>query len=370
MDIFLIRVVSFSVSIIVPIIFFEYYKNSLVLPFYFYNTYLQYFLIIIFFLSLIIQVISFHKNRINLVIKLHLFVSIALIIIFIISVNNINNHKDEIMNPEHEFISLGEDEMAVSGRAYIGSSVISDSLPTIVIWGDSHAGMLQFSKNIFNKYNIHKLSTPGCPGLIGTIRRDGVGNHINCDVASDKNKILEKIIDINPDIVVLINRYSNYLHGYRKLDRLTEANQYLYLEDSKDTTLLSRMNAVHTGLLNSINFIKSIGSKCVILKPLPDLQKYGDPQKIFFEGIYQLDKHDIEQESFVINSIIDNVSDNDLLVVDSKLPFLIDGKLRLFNQNSNDALYSDDNHLSKIGSVKLTDYIIHKINNKWESLLN
>ena len=26
--------------------------------------------------------------------------------------------------------------------------------------------------------------------------------------------------------------------------------------------------------------------------------------------------------------------------------------------------------LSKIGSVKLTDYIIHKINNKWESLLN
>ena len=81
------------------------------------------------------------------------------------------------------------------------------STKKIIVWGESHARAWEsvFIKIAnFNNYNLFIISHPGCPPVVDTKRTDGIVTSNNCYDINEKNKILESIINLKPDVVILV----------------------------------------------------------------------------------------------------------------------------------------------------------------------
>lgn len=238
----------------------------------------------------------------------------------------------------------------------VESYFISDSLPSIVFWGDSHVKMLYFDKNIDN-YNIYKISAMGCPSLMGTYREDpGKGD---CNKSNNRNEIINIIKEISPDHLVLVNRYDIYLNGWRLKGKMEEKSNLLY-DSYNSNDYEGRKKTISNALDRTADVFKNSNTELYLVKQIHDFNKFGSSRELYNNGIYAIDEEKLLGQHSVIDSIIDTKNTR-FKIINPRSIFTKKNKIVLFESNSKNFTYMDDNHLSQYGGIIYTNYLLSQI---------
>ncbi len=245
------------------------------------------------------------------------------------------------------------------GELIVESSVVNDSVPTIVIWGDSHAGMLAFRETRYStSYNIFKIYSTGCPPFFNT----AVTTECNCN---DKNKILTawKIIrQLKPSYVVLASRFSIYINGLTINNVLRRGNHYISSDSTiGDVSLAGRKKAFRLGLQSTLDSLSGLQAKVIIMKQVPDFANFHNPESLVSGGVYSVLPHVLFRPLADADSIIHSFETDKVKVFDPRGFFKGDRGYLIFDQERNRLLYRDDSHLSPTGAMRVTTPLLKEI---------
>lgn len=245
------------------------------------------------------------------------------------------------------------------GELIVESSRVNDSLPTIVIWGDSHAGMLAFRQNKYSAgYNIYKIYSTGCPPFFNT----AIKTECNCD---DKSKILiawKMIKQLKPAYVVLASRFSIYINGLRINNVLRKGNHFISSDSTgDDAPLAGRKKAFAHGLRSTIDSLTGINAKVMIMKQVPDFANFHNPESLVSGGVYSVLPKILFASLSDADSIIQTFQSEQVRVFDPRDFFKGDRGYLIFDRVSNRLLYKDDSHLSSTGAIRITTPLLMEI---------
>jgi peptidoglycan/LPS O-acetylase OafA/YrhL len=226
-------------------------------------------------------------------------------------------------------------------------------------FGDSHAiSMLPALEKFAEEYKVHIIfsSAAGCPPLLGIqSMRGALIEKYNCKLLN--NKIFETIKSQKIPNVLLIGRWI-YYNGV-----LSRPNEWQEITRNESVKLSKSNNkeSFDWGIRNTVNEFKDIGVNVIVLldnpqqecNPLRLLRKSLTPGKKPEELDLEINQCSSTVEyhqkmQYEVNKII--LSSNSKVIDISK--FLCDVKLCPIIENSK-FLYSDENHLSKIGAEKI-----------------
>ena len=248
------------------------------------------------------------------------------------------------------------------GELIVESSIINNSLPTLIIWGDSHAGMLTFRENSYSSsYNIYKVYSTGCPPFFNT----RVITECNCD---DPGKIFAawKIIkQLKPAYVVLASRFSIYINGLRINNVLRKGNHFISSDSTKNgSTLAGRKKAFAYGLRSTVDSLLHINTKVMIMKQVPDFANFHNPESLVAGGVYSVLPGVLFRPLADADSIINTFQlVPQVRIFDPRDFFKGDRGFLIFDQASNRLLYKDDSHLSTTGAMRITTPLLKEIKN-------
>ena len=97
----------------------------------------------------------------------------------------------------------------------------------VVIWGDSHAQVLRPMTPEMEKIEIFNLAHNGCPPLVNLVRFDGIGNATNCSDQKTLSYYADYVNSLNPDVVILVGRWSLYINGLVRNGALQADHHFL-----------------------------------------------------------------------------------------------------------------------------------------------
>ena len=238
----------------------------------------------------------------------------------------------------------------------------------IIVWGDSHADawrpvLTKIAKD--NNYNLFIISHPGCPPVINTKRTDGIGSaksgwsFYNCSEINEKNKILESIINLKPDIVILMAKWDLYSNGMRVEGQEAIDRQSHFLTSENDgsvATQSSSRRALLDGIPKTIDKLNEGKIKVLIFK--------NPPTSNFHIKNIRKDISQIEvtyEEYRNINFFTDEIFgslENTKIFDPSKKLCIEKCKARSNTQD----IYSDRTHLSEFGALLFYEDISMVIN--------
>lgn len=106
----------------------------------------------------------------------------------------------------------------------------------VAVWGDSHAiAMGYYVPKTFLPPDTRLLvmGNTGCPPFVGVVRSDKQRNAAHCLTTDALVKQGDYIASLHPDTLVLMGRWTLYLHGERLMNA-TQRNTYLLALDERD----------------------------------------------------------------------------------------------------------------------------------------
>lgn len=223
-----------------------------------------------------------------------------------------------------------------------------------VVWGDSHADALASAVHSVDNWSIFLISHAGCPPVSGVWRRDSVGNAENCEAENTTGDYLNYIMQLEPEAVFLTARWTMYMRGWQRLGRLQSpthfvADAFTGREDTADSSAKALLN----NLDRTIEFL-SQKSRVFVVSQVPDLNQWGERDRILRSSVpFEQIKLWHTQETSMFKNLLSGKSLD-----------IIWG-LELFCKTAvcatRDAglpLYSDDNHLSYLGSTRVFGEIV------------
>jgi hypothetical protein len=230
----------------------------------------------------------------------------------------------------------------------------------IIVWGDSHADawrpvLTKIAKD--NNYNLFLISHPGCPPVVNTKRTDGIGSaksgwsFYNCTDINEKNKILEAIINLKPDVVILMAKWDLYSNGMRAEGQEMIDQQTHFLtskSDGNDATQSTSRTALFEGIPNTVNKLNENKIKVLIFKNPPTLN-YSI--KNIRKDISQIEVsyEEYKNKNFFTDEIFVNLKNIKIFDPSNKLCQEKDKKC-IVKLNDQD-IYLDRTHLSEFGAL-------------------
>ena len=248
------------------------------------------------------------------------------------------------------------------GELIVESTYNNYELPTIVFWGDSHAGMMAFDEKAYAGYNIYKIYSTGCPPFFSTVVR----TECNCD---NPYKILtawKMIKDLHPTHVILASRFSIYINGLRINNTLRKGNHFISMQDAvSDTSLAERKAAFTHGLTATIDSLATIHAKTIVFKQIPDFSNFHNPEALMLGGVYSVRESSLLKYAGEADDIIDSLQLAGRVTVFDTRAYLRGGRgFMLYDEKGNHLLYHDDSHLSATGSMRITTPLLKTLSPK------
>ncbi len=249
--------------------------------------------------------------------------------------------------PEEWFCNLGKIDAAVKYFAY----------------GDSHAlsmvpalEKLAVEKNI----NIQFTGTSGCPSLLGIQSMRGEQNIDKYNCSELNERIFNHIKDSKIKNVLLINRWLYYTDSLSRPSEWNPIARDINMPVSRESSTKDLIWAVQ----NTVLRYSSIGVNVIFIEDNPQqtwdpkdaLRKVGAIENRILKLSVKLEEHVNNQRP--INEVIRNSGAKSI----SFDEILCNGKICPLVDNSK-FLYSDDDHLSVEGSLRIYPILLKELTN-------
>jgi hypothetical protein len=192
---------------------------------------------------------------------------------------------------------------------------------------------------------------------VNTKRTDGIGSaksgwsFYNCTDINEKNKILEAIINLKPDVVILMAKWDLYSNGMRAEGQEMIDQQTHFLtskSDGNDATQSTSRTALLEGIPNTVNKLNENKIKVLIFKNPPTLN-YSI--KNIRKDISQIEVsyEEYKNKNFFTDEIFVNLKNIKIFDPSNKLCQEKDKKC-IVKLNDQD-IYLDRTHLSEFGAL-------------------
>lgn len=225
--------------------------------------------------------------------------------------------------------------------------------PTILLWGDSHAGSLEpvfHNLGISRQDSVYLAEHSSCPPIIG-IRRIA---RSSCDEFNDE--VLEAVTRLGITDVVLSASWSLYVDSASNANLVSAPNR-------TSTSTSDAKRIFDTYFLDSIETISEHVERVWIVTQVPT-HEFLVPQKLAMLSWRGGDPETARLELENYHSQIEFIGPQFDLVKALDGVALIDVEQTLcdeswcFSSRGNEPLYFDNGHLSAAGSIELSDSII------------
>lgn len=222
--------------------------------------------------------------------------------------------------------------------------------PIVALVGDSHAmSIASVAEEAAGAAGIDfvLMANTGCPPLIGV---DSPSSNPAC--ARQTAQIFDTVKG-NPQIatVVLASRWAVFSEGGSHYGGRN------YLVDHVNPANRSSHAIFADGLFRTLQLLQAAGKKTVLIGPIPEqdfdverkyrLAKVFDRPLVFGVEIQNYEK----RTAFVIDTLVKAERDGEAVYLDPRPEFCSDGKC--WASTPSGPLYSDDNHLSYAGAMRL-----------------
>jgi peptidoglycan/LPS O-acetylase OafA/YrhL len=239
-----------------------------------------------------------------------------------------------------------------------GSELVCKKIGTgsrlVVLFGDSHVLPLvdAFSEDAGMTYMF--VSIPGCPPLVGLERYDGIGNSSNCDKPGQLARYAEQVANLQPEKIILVGRWTLYMHGWQKKNVLQKKHHLLQLETGEQG--LTPQQVVARGVDSTVKFFTRTTpeSKLFILEQVPDIQMFGHVKAVVSALGDNVPRTAIDAWDAGEMAMLDQeTNDGQLQVIRTKQYFCNATSCEIGKDKS--FYYLDDNHLSASGAKLLSE---------------
>lgn len=231
---------------------------------------------------------------------------------------------------------------------------------SFVIWGDSHAAVYHHFTNSTPNSSFLLISQPGCPPIIGVRRYDGLSSAVNCSTFKQLNYQANYIKNSRPKAVILISRWTMFIKGYHRLDKLNAMHSFITdQEDNKSVLPGAKASAktLEDGLKKTKKYFGD-DIKIIAVEQTPDLQSFGHVIEKLDRSIprvHVLEWHLEEREMLErleANKHLQTISVHDL--------FCNEAECFLKDENGI-PFYRDDNHMLYYGVKPVYNRIIGEL---------
>lgn len=267
-----------------------------------------------------------------------------------------------LINPDVQVIPFNErkwsgadceDFRVLEGDA--SCSVIRYGTPKskVIIWGDSHALSLKSFEPELDNVELVVIGHSGCPPLEGVVRFDGVGNSKNCSNGNTLGNYLEWINSKNPDLVLLVGRWSLYLEGFIREGSLQAAHHFLQDGTVEQNRVVTDRSVRKKMLVDALErTITNLKAKDVYLINQPmDFAEIGYRAML---GSPSFPRSSLEGYNSTRVDVL--LSVKNVKILDASDLFC-DSSV-CYTQDSGRMLYVDDNHLSSWGAKRVWDELL------------
>ncbi len=234
------------------------------------------------------------------------------------------------------------------------------SKPGILVWGDSHSGMLQPVLKILSERYKKKYALYSCPSALNVYiaYKDPSYKQSPCYISNQE--IINYIKTNNIKCVLFASSWSQYTEG-REL-KMEGAGQQDKLYADSLTTRFSTTDSKRvfkSKFTYTVNLLTNLNVDVWIMEQVPQ-HEFWAPNEIAKRLIYKQDTSKIgrsladhqQRQSFVNSVFADLAKNKHVHVLDPTAYFLQDHNLLTVYKNGK-SLYSDYNHLSAAGTYLL-----------------
>lgn len=222
----------------------------------------------------------------------------------------------------------------------------SPERPTVFVCGDSHTRMLfPVYAELGKEYDVHvdslfsRGTLPFCDAWSFTIGKSKQLHKLAIHRYLSRNP---------PDVIILSCRWNAYV---------SDSEFFIVDEDSvKPGTMNDTKRVFEIQLKNYLNDLSKLGSKMVIIKPVPEPgyhvpRAFAKALKIPLIRFPIKTREEHKDDSAFVNKVFHTLG-NEIVLADPSVD-LFDEKNRLFVEIDGQLLYDDDDHLSAYGAESL-----------------
>lgn len=221
----------------------------------------------------------------------------------------------------------------------------------VVLWGDSHAGVLAANFPGLADTEFFVIAHGGCPPVIGVRRFDGEGNAGSCDKLDMLQSYADYIVALKPDLVILSARWSLYLQGWQRQGELQPAHHFVTTapQGGEMQSLEARTLLLQRQLQLTISQFNQ-HAPVLLISQQPDYADTGfRPMEL---GDFHLPRPQMERWHHTEIAILQQLATlPKTKVLDSKKLFCDTSSCQTREQGV--LLYFDTNHLSATGAAKV-----------------
>jgi peptidoglycan/LPS O-acetylase OafA/YrhL len=248
-----------------------------------------------------------------------------------------------------------------AGGSELACKKIGTGSRLVVLFGDSHVLPLvdAFSEDPAMTYMF--VSIPGCPPLVGLERYDGIGNSSNCDKPGQLAHYAQQIASLQPEKIILVGRWTLYMHGWQKKNVLQKKHHLLQLETGE--TGLTPQQVVARGVDATVEFFGRTApqSTLFILEQVPDIQMFGHVKAVVSALGDSVPRTAIDAwDEGEMSMLADEANGGALRVIRTKQYFCNAASCEIGKDKR--FYYLDDNHLSASGAKLLSEPLKMAIN--------
>ena len=229
----------------------------------------------------------------------------------------------------------------------------------IVLWGDSHAGVLAANFPGLADTEFYVIAHGGCPPIIGVRRFDGEGNAGSCDKLGMLQSYADYIVALKPDLVILSARWTLYLQGWQRQGELQPAHHFVTtaLQGGDVLPVEARALMLQQQLQQTVQQFSRL-APVLLISQQPDYADTGF--RAMERGEFFVPRTQMERWHKTETAIMQQVATwPGARVLDAKKLFC--DAIQCQTREHGVLLYFDTNHLSATGAARIWQQLRHEI---------
>jgi peptidoglycan/LPS O-acetylase OafA/YrhL len=226
---------------------------------------------------------------------------------------------------------------------------------TYMVWGDSHAhAWINALATVAQRHNARlvEVAHAGCPPVTGVRRSLGSGLAQACSSFDLANNVMDLIRKVAPQQILLVARWSLYVHGLRSHGELIE-NTFLTTDAKGTATPAISEAALRAALPATLRQLAAV-APVLVIKTVPTLHEPFDSGLARNPDGFEPSLKEYRLYEAIPNAIIEGAAQQtpNISVLDPAT-VLCTAKCHAIMKGR--AVYSDDSHLTDEGAMLFTD---------------